>query len=216
MAVFEEGDEEDASCDVAGGGEAEPSQVTEAGDASVDYGGEDFSAASDAVGEVGETDDEGEGPDDGDGAGNGVAAADEPGHERDDPAAHNAAPEDVVGGMIGGGDSGLRECGEDVGLECSGEHAEGGKEERASDIGCEHNGPESERGENMPALGEDEGDGIEGVFGKELTASEDYGHESQRVEQIGDELRGGGVAELRGNGGDAEAGKAHGEAAYDS
>jgi len=96
------------------------------------------------------------------------------------------------------------------------EDAEGSEEERSGDIGGEHNGPEAQRRENMPALGEDEGHGVEGVFRKELAAAEDDGHESQGVEQIGDELGGGGVAELRGHGGDAEAGEAHGEAAYDS
>jgi hypothetical protein len=41
----------------------------------------------------------------------------------------------------------------------------------------------------MAALGEDERDRVEGVLGEELAAAEDDGHESERVEQVGDELR---------------------------
>ena len=65
LAVLEQRDEDDASGDVAGGGQAEPLEIGEGGDVAGENGGQNFSAGRDAVGEMAESHDKGEDPDNG-------------------------------------------------------------------------------------------------------------------------------------------------------
>ena len=150
-------------------------------------GGEDLAAGGDAVGEVAEADDEGQHPDDHDGAGDGVGAGDEPGDGGDDPAAHDAAPEDGGGRIVDGVEAELRKGLHEVGSKCGREGRDCGEGERSEDVGGKDGGPEAEGLPEMFLFGEDEGDGIERVFGEELGAAEDDDDEAEGVEHLCDE-----------------------------
>lgn len=163
-----------------------------------------------------EANDEGEQPDNGEGSGDGVAAADEPGDEGDDPAADDAAPEDVTGAGIGRVyahadkrmESGRRES-----------FCAGGKQreqERSGDVGGQNDGPEAGGFEEVSALGEDEGDGIDGIFSEELGAADNDGQKPDGVEEQGYEVNPLAVAEVASDDGNTEAGQAHGESAGDT
>ncbi len=218
LAVFEEGDHADAAADVSGYGGEEPGEVAAPCSFADEDGGEDFAAGGDAVGEVAKADDEGQHPDDHDRAGDGVGAGDEPGDGGDDPAAHDAAPEDGGGWIVDGFEAEACDGLNDLGLEGVGEGGDGGEGERAEDVGGKDGGPEAKGLPEVLLFGEDEGDGIEGVFGEELRAAQNDDDEAERVEHLADEEDGvGGDCAGGGEEGDgdgvAEGGEAHEDAA---
>ena len=173
------------------------------------------------MGEVAKANDEGEHPDDHDGAGDRVGAGDEPGDGGDDPTAHDAAPEDGGGGVVYGFEAKAGDGLNDLWLERVGEGGEGGEGERAEYVGGEDGGPETERLPEVFLFGEDEGYGVERVFGEELGAAEDDDDEAEGVEHLADEedgVRGdgaGGGEECDGDG-VAEGGEAHEDAAREA
>src|SRR6185503_11634523 len=179
-------------------------------------GGENFSAGCDAMSEVAESHNKSEDPDNGNGAADRVAAADQPGDHGDDPSAHDPAPEDMDCGGCGGFSPIADERVEDVGPKRAGAGAEQREQQRSGNVGDEDDSPQAQSRDHIAAFGKDERDGVEGVFGKELAATEDDGHESHGIKQKRDKLRGGRIAKLRGDGGDTEASESHGEASDDA
>src|SRR6185437_16705871 len=92
----------DAAADVAGDGGEEPVRERRPWRAAGERRSEDLTCAGDAVCEVAQADHKREHPDDHDGTGDGVRAGDEPRDGGDDPAAHDAGPEDGGGRMMAG------------------------------------------------------------------------------------------------------------------
>jgi hypothetical protein len=218
LPVLEERDHAYAAADVAGHGGEEPGEVAAPCGFADEDGGHDLAAGGDAVSEVTEADDEGQHPDDHDRAGDGVRAGDEPGYCGDDPAAHDAAPEDGGGGVVEGFEAEAGECLHDLGLERVSEGNDGGEGECTEDVGGENGGPQAEGVPEVLFFGKDKGDGIERVFGEELRTAEDDDDEAKRVEHLGDEENfagrsgAGGGEECDGDG-VSERGEAHEDAA---
>ena len=106
----------------------------------------------------------------------------------------------------------------DLGFKRGGEGGDGGKGESTEDVGGKDGGPETEGLPEVVLFGEDEGDGIESVFGEELGATEDDYDEAEGVEHLADEedgVRGNGAGrgEQRDGDGVAEGGETHEDAA---
>src|ERR1700761_9544532 len=103
---------------------------------------EDFTTTGDAVREVAESNDEGQQPYEQHGSTDGVTAADQPGDERDDPAADDSAPEDGGERMIGDLRAEDRKTVDIFWLQRVGANGERGKRQRAQTVAYEHDGPE--------------------------------------------------------------------------
>lgn len=101
---------------------------------------------------------------------------------------------------------------DDGGVERVGEGGDRGEGEGAADVGGQDGEPETRGGPEVAALGEDEGDGVEGVLGEELSATEDDDDEAEGVEEFGDELGFGRGAEKGQRDGVTEGGEAHEDA----
>lgn len=157
---------------------------------------QNLAAGGDAVRKMADADDEGQRPDEHDGAGDGMAAADKPCDHGNDPAADNAAPENMANGKACGFHSESRKGIYIFRLQSAGAHGEHGEKKRANDIRRENHGPEAHGVPEVAAFGEHKRYGIQSVFSKELSASEDDSHESHGIKAHGDELSHRAVAEL--------------------
>jgi hypothetical protein len=216
LAEVEDGDKYDAPANVSYGCEQKPIGVVTDGDLPSHDGGEDLAAASDAVGEMSESDDECQHPDDGNLTDRPVTCGDDPCHESDEPSADNAAPEDGRAVTLHCTQAEGSEFIRDLRFQRQGSSGKECEERSAGNVTEENDGPEAQRIKDVLPFAEYESDGIQSVLGEELLATDDDGNEAERIEHQRDEFLRASVAENGLCRRDTKTGEPHSEPSSDA
>src|SRR3954453_1645087 len=124
------------------------------------------------MGEVAESDDEGQQPDQQHGSADGVAGADQPCNECDDPSADDGAPEDGGERVICDFKPQRGEAIDISWLQRFCANRECGKSKCAEAVAHQHNDPQPQSCTVVPALAQHQRYWVEGVLRKELRAAE--------------------------------------------
>jgi len=155
-------------------------------------GRQNFAAGRDAVSELADADCEGQQPDHHELPNRPLTGGYQPSDQGDQPAANNATPENVRGGMGDCLDTKVHQLGSDFWTQGRGTYRQQREQQGSANIGYEYDRLQAEHlGRVLPdfaRLVEDEYNRVEGIFGKQLGPADDYDDETHRVDEEGNKF----------------------------